>query len=280
MAVRNAQAEGRLSEIKPEDSQRYSYVELKPAEQFTLDFEPRFQATETTARVEKAKGPPKPEVPFESLAPRMQVIAALKNTPPEYLERAIDTRTALHRVGSYFEVTAAQLKSELFKAKWEPYNPLDTDGNPIISGGARGYRTTIAGGRLGMISTDTIADTANLYLIDPKGTGKWSLSTVGAAEPHTGMVTMIVAEEPSVGKNIVFTFHPGEPVRSSNLDTSTLSTLMASSGLKTDGSPDAGTGRRIPITRAQLDQLNARLPEHFRLTLAKIESEENIKPGD
>jgi hypothetical protein len=278
LAVHTAQTEGRLADIKPEDALRYSYVALKPEEQFTLNTEPHFRPTEVTAKLEKPKSEPKPEVPFESLAPKMQVISALKNTAPEYLNRTIATRTPEHRAGSYFDMTPDRLKQELFKAKWTPYNPLDGDGNPIISGGARGYHATIAGGRLGMTSIDTIPDTAKLYLIDPKGTGKWSVSTIGASEPHTDAVTMILGPDEASGKNVLWTFHPGEPVRPSMLDTATLGTLMDDAGVKTDGLPESGPSRRIAITRAQLDLINSALPDQAKITLAKIESAANVHP--
>ncbi len=276
LAVDKARTEGRLSDIKPEEAQRYSYVALKPEEQFTLNSEPRFRLTETTAAPEKVRTV-KPEVPFESLAPRAQVIAALKQTPPDYLNRTIETRTPDHRAGSYFDMTPDQLKQELFKAKWEPYNPLDGEGKPIISGGARGYRATIPGGRLGLTPIDVVPESARLYLIDPKGIGKWSVSTVGASEPHTDQVTMIVGPEDGPGaKNIVWTFHPGEPVHPSALDTPALEALINEAGLTSKGLPESGIGRRIPITRAQLDNINNGLPAAAKMTLAKIESAENV----
>jgi hypothetical protein len=276
IAVSKAKAEGRLADIPTEDAQRYSYVALKPEEQFVLQSEPRFRETDVTAKVEKAKTV-KPEVPFESLSPKMQVVTALKNTPPDYLSRTIETRTPEHRAGSYFDMTPDQLKQELFKAKWEPYNPLDAQGNPIIGGGARGYSATIPGGRLGLTPIDAIPETAKVYLIDPKGTGKWSVSTVGTSEPHTDHVTMIVGpEDGGSNKPVVWTFHPGEPIRPSMLDTSALGGLLADAGLSADGLPESGIGRRIPITLTQLKTINAGLPDGAKMDLAKIESADNI----
>jgi hypothetical protein len=64
------------------------------------------------------------------------------------------------------------------------------------------------------------------------------------------------------------------------LDTAMLGTLMADAGLNTAGLPETGTGRRIAITRAQLDIINAGLPDQAKMTLAKIESGENIAQGE
>ena len=138
----------------------------------------------------------KPVVPFEDMNPKMQVITALKATDPEYFTRLLSTRTPEHRAGSYFDMTPEQLRAEVFRAKWEPYSPLDANGQPIVSGDARAYRATINGGRLGMTEVATVPEQAQLYLIDPKGTGNWSVSTIGASEPHTNHVTMIVGQRP------------------------------------------------------------------------------------
>lgn len=277
LTVEQARAQGRLADIAPEVAQRYAYTALQPSDQFALSVEPRFHESETAAKMERLKPAPRPEVRFEAMSARGQVISALKNTPPEYLTRTIQTRTPEHRAGSYFDMTANDLREELFKAKWEPYNPLDAEGNAIISDGARGYRATIPGGRLGMVPVDTIADTAKLYLIDPKGTGKWSVSTIGATEPHTDVATMIVGppDEPG-GKNVVWTFHPGEPVPPSMLDSATLQSIFQDAGLSTEGLRESGFDRRIEITRAQLDQINAALPDQAKMTLAKIEAEQNL----
>ena len=274
MAVEKARAEGRLAEIPPEVAQRYSYTALSPAEQFNLSVDARFKESATTPKAEKTKTA-KPEPSFDSLTPRLQVLSALKATPADYLSQTIQTRTPEHRAGSYFDMTPQQLKQELFSAKWEPYNPLDAEGHPLISGGARGYRATIPGGRLGMVPVEQLPAGANLYLIDPKGTGKWSLSTIGTAEPKTDTATMIVGPD-EAGKHSLWTFHPGEPVRTSLLDSSTLQNALGNSGIKTEGLPENGMGRRIAITAEQLNQINAALPDKAKFGLAKIESADNL----
>lgn len=264
-----------LAPANAEESQRYSYRELAPNEQFDLTYQPQFRASDTTAPKAKEVKPPKPEVPFDEMQPRQQVIAALKETPPDYLARTIATRTPEQRAGSYFDLQPDRLRQELYKAQWEPYNPLDADGSPIIGGGARGYRATIPGGRLGMTSVDAIPETAKLFLIDPKGTGNWSVSTLGAAEPVTDHVTMIVGDGDN-GKPIVWTFHPGEPVRPSALDTARMREVLSQADIDTNNLPENGPGRRIQITRAQLDAINAALPEQSRMTMAKIETAANL----
>lgn len=275
LAAEKARQSGNTSEIKPEDLERYSYRELKPEEQFDLRFEPRFEETQTTAPQEKVSKP-KVEIPFENQPPKMQVITAIKNTPPDYFSRALSMRTPEGRIGSYFEMTPDQLKQALFQAKWEPYDPRDADGNPIIKG-ARGYRATIEGGRLGMTTVESLPADAKLYLADVKGTGNWSVDTVGAKGEPTNHVTMIVGE--AEGKQVVWTFHPGEPVRPSALDSSKVGQALSESGIDLSGLPERGNGRRIAITRAQLDRINATLPPESQMNMAKIETEANI-PAD
>lgn len=256
------------------DPARYSYRALAPHEQFDLTFEPRFQASDVTPPKPKEVRPPKPEVAFDELPARQQVIAALKETPAEDLALIIATRTPEHRAGSFFEMTPDQLRQELFKAKWEPYNPVDAKGQPIIGDGARGYRATINGGRLGMTMIADLPSTAQLFLIDPKGIGNWSVSTIGAPAAETNHVTMIVGPGDH-GKPVVWTFHPGEALPASQLDTSRLSTILSGTGIDTSALPASGPERRIQISRNQLDAINAQLPEPHRFGMAKIETPMN-----
>jgi hypothetical protein len=262
--------------VTAEDLARYSYRELAPHEQFDVKFEPKWQPSDVTPKEVKKPSEPKPEVPFEQLNPKMQVISALKATSPDYLSQLIATRTPEHRAGSYFELTPEQLKAQLYRANWEPFAPVDANGEPIIGGGAKGYRATISGGRLGMTEIAAIPETAQLYLIDPKGIDNWSVSTVGASEPHTDTATMIVGKEPHESHFAVWTFHPGDPVRPSAIHADTIGTALSNAGVGTDGLRANGPARRIPITRAQLDAINASLPDGSKMTLAKIESEANV----
>lgn len=276
LEVQQARENGASSNVSAEDLGRYSYRKLATNEQFDVTFEPRFRESSTQPKEVKEKTS-KPEIPFEQLAPKMQVITALKATPPEYLTNLIATRTPEQRAGSYFDLSPDQLKAVLFRAQWEPYNPLDAKGQPIIMGEAKGYRATIDGGRLGMAEISSLPDSAPLYLIDPKGINNWSVSTVGAVEPKTSHATMIVGKEPGDSHYAVWTFHPGEPVRPSAV---TLDAILKALPVQTGELPANGIGRRIPISRSQLDALNASLPADAQMTLAKIESDANLSTGN
>ncbi len=273
LEVEQARQAGTTGNIKTEDLNRYSYQKLSPKDQFEVEFEPRFRETEKAVPEKLVK--PKVEIPFETLPPHKQVVAAIKNTPEDYLMRTISTRTPEKRIGSYFEMTPDQLRQALFKTKWEPYDPRDAEGNPIISGGARGYRATINGGRLGMTAVESLPSDAPLYLVDVKGTGKWSLATTGADGPKTDHVTLIVGPGDG-GKPIVWTFHPGEPVRASALDSGKLSEVLANSGIDVSRLPATGSERQVPITREQLNRINASLPAESQITMAKIEDTANL----
>lgn len=275
LEVDKARQEGTTGSIKAEQLDRYSYQRLSPEDQFEVEFEPRFRETEKAIPEKPVK--PKVEIPFESLPPHKQVVAAIKNTPEDYLLRTISTRTPEQRIGSYFEMTPEQLREALFRTKWEPYDPRDSEGNPIISGGARGYRATINGGRLGMTTVESLPSDAPLYLVDVKGTGKWSLATTGAEGPKTDHVTLIVGPGDG-GKPVVWTFHPGEPVRASTLDSGKISEALANSGIDVSGLPASGRERQIPITREQLDRINASLPPESQMSMAKIEDAANLPP--
>jgi hypothetical protein len=262
--------------VSPEDMARYSYRTLAPHEQFDIKFEPQWHASDIRPKEVKKPSEPKPEVPFEQLNPKMQVISALKATAPDYLAQLIATRTPEHRAGSYFDMPPEQLKAQIYRANWEPFAPVDAHGEQIIGGGAKGYRATIGGGRLGMTEIASIPETAQLYLIDPKGIDNWSVSTVGASEPHTDTATMIVGKEPHESHWAVWTFHPGDPVRPSAIHADTIGKALAEAGVSTNGLAANGPARRIPITRSQLDAINSSLPDGSKMTLAKIESEANV----
>jgi hypothetical protein len=176
------------------------------------------------------------------------IAAAMAETPPDYLQKTLETRTAEKRAGSYWAgKTPAELKQSLLSANWEPYD------HPNIQPPATAYKAEIPGGRLGLVAVESLPPDTRLQLIDPKGTGKWSLSAVTAvAEPETSHVTMIVGPDEASGKPIVWTMHPGEPTRPSMLDNGKLE----ASGLKLPADlPASGDGRRFDISRAEAERL-------------------------
>jgi hypothetical protein len=260
MAIDKARAEGDLSKFSAEDIARYRYTPLRPEEQFKLGVQPKFEPTQETKAKEKPK---KAEVPFEEMPPRQQAATALKATPREYLDKTISTRTPENRMGSYWEMTPEQLKRAIHTADWKPFE--DKDG--VIKAPARAYQATIPGGRLGMTTLDAVPPNAKLYLVDPKRTGNWSLATSGAAEPVTDKATLILGPGDD-GKMMSWTFHPGDPVRPSNLDSAKLQSILGDLGINTDTT-------RIEISRAELDKINSQLPADQQMTMVKLETQAN-----
>ncbi|HEY9790649.1 MAG TPA: hypothetical protein V6D22_09645 [Candidatus Obscuribacterales bacterium] len=260
IAIDKARTEGDLSKFSAEDIARYRYTALRPEEQFELSVQPKFEPTAETKAKEKPK---KVEVAFEDMPPRQQAATALKSTPRDYLDKNISTRTPENRMGSYWEMTADELKRAIHTADWKPFE--DKDG--VIAAPARAYQSTIPGGRLGMTTLESVPQDAKLYLVDPKGTGKWSLATSGAMEPVTDKATLIVGPGDD-GKMISWTFHPGDPVRPSNLDSAKLQSILGDMGISADTT-------RIKITRAQLDKINSQLPPDQQMTMVKLESPAN-----
>jgi tetratricopeptide (TPR) repeat protein len=126
------------------------------------------------------------------------VAAAFDASDPDYLQSTLSTRLPGHHAGSYWEgYTPEELRQAVRNADWQPFNPLDANGDPIIKPPAIGFTAEIPGGRVGMVPVDQLPDGHQLYLIDPKastngGKGNWGLAVVGVDEPATTRATMIL----------------------------------------------------------------------------------------
>ena len=101
------------------------------------------------------------------------------------------------------------LEVALENANWEAYD------HPAIGEGCKGYKSELPG-EVGLIELDNLNDDDEVELVDPKGTG--SLSAVVKRDDYVpvGFSVMIVGEHE--GNSVVFTFHPGDPVRPSTVE--------------------------------------------------------------
>ena len=112
--------------------------------------------------------------------------------------------------GSVYEGIASveEMEAALRSADWEQTE------HPDVMPGCVAYRTqSISGGHYGLIRIADLPDDAVLTAADPKGTGTVSMTVVGTVGPETPETWLIVGNED--GHDVVFTFHPGEPVRPS-----------------------------------------------------------------
>ncbi len=110
--------------------------------------------------------------------------------------------------------TPEALETALIAAVWEPY------AHPALMAGTTAFKAPIAG-RLGLVDLSTLpADTA-VTLDDRKNTGTVSGTVKGVHGDEVDFTVLIVGDED--GHEVVYTFHPGEPVAPSK--------VVASAGL-------------------------------------------------
>ena len=117
--------------------------------------------------------------------------------------------------GSSYEVSSPkELYEKLISQEW-----IETT-HPDVMPGCRVFKSNLAGLE-GILNLDKLPDDVELYAIDPKATGKIGMGA-GQVEKNPSKETyLIVGKENIDGKDedVVFTFHPGEPVRPSEVET-------------------------------------------------------------
>ena len=130
----------------------------------------------------------------------------IKEMLPDYWKKTLTQRLCTGTGSVYTSITTLdQMEKALLHADWEPAN------HPAIAPGCKAYVTyDIKGGCYGMISVADQPDDATFIIEDQKGTGKVSLVLQGAGRVPAEETWIIIGKEQ--GRNIVFTFHPGEPV--------------------------------------------------------------------
>lgn len=117
--------------------------------------------------------------------------------------------------GSSYQVDSPEeLYEQLISQEW-----VETT-HPDVMPGCRVFKSKLAGLE-GILNLDKLPDDVELYAIDPKETGKIGM---GAGKVEKNLVEetyLIVGKENINGKDedVVFTFHPGEPVRPSEVET-------------------------------------------------------------
>ena len=140
------------------------------------------------------------------------IIDTTKKFFGEYFERTCAQRLA-GGAGSIFEDinSIEKMEKSLRTANWSEATHQD------VMPGCKAYKTTsIKGGRLGLVKIEDLPENVRIIASDPKGTGKVSMTVhdkLGPIVEETWLITGI--EE---GHEIIFTFHPGEPVRPSILE--------------------------------------------------------------
>lgn len=120
----------------------------------------------------------------------------------------------------------ASLEEALLSANWESYS------HEAVMEGCSAFSTRDLRGRLGIVELASLSADTIVTLDDRKNTGKVSAVVDGVLGPEVDFIVIILGDEGGV--EVVFTFHPGESVRPSQVQCET--------GMH---------GRRVTIAEAQ-----------------------------
>jgi hypothetical protein len=145
-----------------------------------------------------------------------RIAAALLATPADYLARCLAQRCrGADACGSVFADYSdpAALLHALQSAAWEAYE------HPAIMAGCAAFRAPMAG-RVGIVALASLPADTTVVLADAKRTGYVEATVPGAATTPVDFAVIILGTDE--GHEIVFTFHPGEPIAPSTLPASLL----------------------------------------------------------
>lgn len=133
-------------------------------------------------------------------------IEATKAYCGDYWRKCLRQRAELsgEAAGSIFlNMHDGDVEFYLTTAAWEEYS------HPAIMTGCIAFKAMIPG-RLGIIALANLPADAIVTLDDRKGTGKAAVVTEGFQGEMVGHTIMILG--PEDGREIVYTFHPGDPI--------------------------------------------------------------------
>lgn len=139
-----------------------------------------------------------------------RILAAFAASDPSYLAKCLEQRQPGEGgAGSRFlqSTTLDQLQG----ADWAEYS------HPEIKSPACGFRAPVPG-RLGIIKLADLDPQAEVFLDDRKGTGKVTPVVVGVLGPQVDFTVLLLGPDREPGKEVVWTFFPGEPINPSQVD--------------------------------------------------------------
>ena len=143
------------------------------------------------------------------------IIDNTKKTLGDYFAKTCEQRLATG-IGSRYEniPDVAAMEAALRAADWTEAN------HPDIMPGCRAYITRdIKGGRQGVVALDDFDLAYEVIAVDPKRTGNVEVAIdIGNFGPRVEETWAIVG--PENGVDVLYTFHPGEPIRPSQVPAS------------------------------------------------------------
>lgn len=142
---------------------------------------------------------------------RERILAAFAATDPSYLASCLAQRQP-GQGGAGSRFLSATTLEDLQNVAWEEYS------HPAISSPARGYRAPIRG-RFGLLRLADLNPETEVVLSDPKSTGNVEAVVEGALGPEVDFTVLLLGPDRSSGKEVVWTFFPGEPIMPSRIET-------------------------------------------------------------
>lgn len=135
----------------------------------------------------------------------------IKTLMPDYWKATL-TQRLVGGAGSCYEqfTTTEELETAILGCNWEETT------HPNIMLPCIAFKAQLPG-RFGMVRISNLPDDIELISLDPKNTGKVSVAAKGVLGEIVPESYLIVGEEQ--GKMVIFTFHPGEPLRPSEVET-------------------------------------------------------------
>lgn len=146
------------------------------------------------------------------------VSVAISNTKklvPGYFESTCKNRLN-GGIGSIYDQfsTIEELEKALLTANWEETT------HPDVMTGCRVFKTNLEG-RFGIVKISELSDDTQLIADDSKHTGKVAMTVKGIRGKIVPETYLIIGKEENV--DVVFTFHPGKPIRPSIIEVSEVS---------------------------------------------------------
>jgi hypothetical protein len=137
-------------------------------------------------------------------------VGAIKDLDSAYWANTLQQRLPGGAGSQVLGVSDAEtLEQALLSASWEEYS------HEALMEGCVAYKTRDIQGRLGIIELASLPSDTVVTLDDRKNTGKVSAVVEGCLGPNVGHTVIILGIENGV--EVVFTFHPGDPVRPSQV---------------------------------------------------------------
>ena len=136
-------------------------------------------------------------------------IAATREVIAGYFEKTLAQRAGT--VGSIYPgLTAEQIEAAITAAVWEPYS------HENVQPGCTAFRAPLPG-QLGIVPLAGLGPEAVVVLDDRKNKGTVSATVAGVRGEEVNFTILILGQEQ--GREVVYTFHPGEPVVPSTVTT-------------------------------------------------------------